>query len=269
MIKIKEILDNADAIVVGAGAGLSTAAGFEYGGRTFMDNFKYMYDEYGYQDMYSAGFHDFETLEEKWAYWAKMIFLTRYNDDGKPLYRQLYELVKDKNYFVITTNVDHQFQKTGFDKNRLFYMQGDYGLFQCSNACHNKTYDNKEIVLQMIKETKKNRIPSYLVPLCPVCHSPMTTNLRCDQYFVEDEGWHKAKDRYDSFLQKYKDKQIVFLEIGVGFSTPVWIKYPFMKMTYANKKALYICVNDTKQYIPDEIKKQSLIIADINDLFFS
>lgn len=267
MNKIKEILDSAEAIVIGAGAGLSTAAGFEYGGKTFMDNFKYMNELYGYKDMYSAGFHFFDTEEEKWAYWSKMIFLNRYNDDGKPLYKQLYNLVKDKNYFVITTNVDHQFQKAGFDKNRLFYMQGDYGLFQCSNACHNKTYDNYDLVMQMIRETKNHRIPSYLVPHCPVCHKEMTTNLRCDEFFVEDEGWHNGKHRYDDFIKENKKKKIVFLELGVGYSTPTWIKYPFMNMTYNNKNATYICVNKDEEFIPDEIVKQSILVTDINDLF--
>lgn len=267
MDKIRRLLDEADAIVIGAGAGLSMAAGFEYGGKTFMDNFRYMYDEYGYQDMYSAGFHEFDTLEEKWAYWAKMIFLNRYNDDGKELYRRLYELVKDKNYFVITTNVDHQFQKVGFDKKRLFYMQGDYGLFQCGRACHDKTYDNKEIVLEMIKQTKNHRIPSYLVPRCPVCNAPMTTNLRCDQYFVQDKGWYDAKERYESFLKENKNKKVVFLELGVGFSTPVWIKYPFIKMSLENKKATYICVNATEAFVPPELKGRSIALSDVNELF--
>lgn len=266
MKKVLDILDEADAIVIGAGSGLSSAAGFEYGGKTFMDNFKYMYDLYGYQDMYSAGFHNFDTLEEKWAYWSKMIYLNRYNDDGKELYKKLYHLVQGKNYFVITTNVDHQFQKAGFDKNRLFYMQGDYGLFQCSHACHNKTYDNKELVIQMINETKNHKIPSYLVPRCPVCHKPMTTNLRCDQYFVQDEGWYKAEKRYEDFLAKYKNKKIVFFEIGVGYMTPTWIKYPFMRMTYENKNATYICVNKDAFVLP-EISKQTVAIDDVNNLF--
>lgn len=267
MNRIKKLIDEADAIFIGAGAGLSTAAGFEYGGRTFMENFKYMHDRYGYVDMYSAGFHRFKSEEEKWAYWAKMIYLNRYSDDGKPLYRKLYELVKDKNYFVITTNVDHQFQKSGFDKNRLFYMQGDYGLFQCSRACHDKTYDNKDMIMEMIKNTKDHRIPSSLIPRCPVCNEVMTTNLRCDEYFVEDKGWHESKARYDTFIKENKNKKILLLEIGVGFSTPIWIKYPFMNMTYNNEKATYVVVNESESYIPKELKKQSLAIRDIGLLF--
>ena len=258
--KLKELLFNADAIVIGAGAGLSTAAGFEYDGKTFLDNFRYMHDLYGYNDMYSAGFHHFASLEEKWAYWAKMIFLNRYNDNGKELYRRLYELVKDKNYFVITTNVDHQFQKAGFDKNRLFYMQGDYGLFQCSRACHNKTYDNEEMIKAMISHTENHKIPFSLIPRCPVCGAPMITNLRCDDLFVEDKGWHKAKHRYEAFIKENQHKRIVFLELGVGYSTPIWIKYPFLRMTLANPKATYICIDKGYIYIPEEIKHQCIAI---------
>lgn len=265
--KLIELLNNAEAIVIGAGAGLSSAAGFEYGGETFLKNFQYMHDLYGYNDMYSAGFHSFTSLEEKWAYWAKMIYLNRYVDHGKELYKRLFQLVKDKNYFVITTNVDHQFQKAGFDKQRLFYMQGDYGLFQCSKACHNKTYDNEEIIKNMIAHTENHKIPSSLIPRCPVCGAPMTTNLRCDDLFVQDEGWYKAKRRYEAFIQENKNKRIVFLELGVGYSTPVWIKYPFMRMTLANPNATYICVDKGYIYIPDEIKNQTIAIqADIQDV---
>lgn len=267
MNKIKELLDKADAIIIGAGSGLSAAAGFEYGGKTFMDNFKYMYDKYGYTDMYTAGFHNFKNSEELWGYWAKMIYLNRYSDNGKPLYKKLFNLVKDKNYFVITTNVDHQFQKAGFDKSRLFYMQGDYGLFQCSKACHKKTYDNQNQIMKMIKETKDNKIPTYLIPKCPVCGSEMTTNLRKDNYFVEDRGWYKAKANFDKFIKENSSKRIVFLEIGVGFNTPTWIKYPFIYYTYNNKNATYILVNNQETYIPKEIKKQSILVEDINTLF--
>lgn len=257
-----KLINDADAVVIGAGAGLSSAAGFEYGGKTFMDNFKYMYDEYGYQDMYSAGFHDFDTEEEKWAYWSKMIYLNRYKFGAKDLYKRLLKLVENKDYFVITTNVDHQFQLAGFDKTRLFYMQGDYGLFQCSKPCSKETYDNKEYVLKMVEQIKDNKIPSSLIPKCPKCGRVMTTNLRCDDTFVEDIGWHNAKHRYDEFILKNKDKKILFLELGVGFSTPVWIKYPFIQMTYQNKNAKYICIDYSNPYVPNEIKNQSYSVKD-------
>ncbi len=264
---LRKRIDDAEVVVIGAGAGLSAAAGFEYGGKTFMDNFKYYYDTWGYTDMYSTGFHPFKTLEEKWAYWSKMIYLNRYRYSAMPLYKRLFDLVKDKNYFVITTNVDHQFQLAGFAKERLFYMQGDYGLFQCSKPCHSKTYDNKEYILKMIENIKDYKIPSELVPKCPVCGRPMETNLRCDDQFVEDEGWHKAQKRYTDFINKHKNKKLLYLELGVGYSTPVWIKYPFIKLTYNNPKATYVCIDKGFIQIPEDIKEQTLIInKDINEV---
>lgn len=243
-------------------AGLSSAAGFEYGGKPFLDNFKYMHDLYGYNDMYNAGFHSFNTLEEKWAYWSKMIYLNRYKEKSTPLYERLYKLVSNKNYFVITTNVDHQFQKAGFNKERLFYMQGDYGLFQCSLPCHNKTYDNEQIIKQMIKSTKNNKIPTSLIPKCPKCGRVMTTNLRCDNSFVQDEDWYAVENRYNNFINKFGREKILFLELGVGNSTPVWIKYPFMKMTYLNKNATYVCVDKRLAAVPKEIKGQTILIKE-------
>ena len=256
--KLKKLIDEAEAIVIGAGAGLSTAAGFEYGGDFFKEYFPEMH-KLGYEDMYSAGFHHFDSSEEKWAYWAKHIFYTRYQG-VKKLYKDLLDVVKDKNYFVITTNVDHQFQLAGFDKNRLFYTQGDYGLFQCSTPCHNKTYDNEDFIHKMLKETKDNQIPSYLIPKCPICGKEMTTNLRCDDKFVEDDGWHKAAKNYQNFLEDNKNKKILFLELGVGWNTPVIIKYPFIRMTYQFNNAYYACINKGDNYVPDEIKSKSLIV---------
>ncbi len=260
--QLKKLINECEAIVIGAGSGLSTAADFEYGGKTFMDNFKYMYDNYGYKDMYSAGFHWFDSEEDKWGYWSKMIYLNRYKTEAKTLYTKLLNIVKDKNYFVITTNVDHQFQKASFDKNKLFYMQGDYGLFQCSKPCHKKTYDNKELVLSMVNNQENNKIPSSLIPKCPKCGAVMTTNLRCDDTFVEDDGWHKAQNNYIKFINENRKKKILFLELGVGYSTPVWIKYPFMKMTYENQNAVYVCIDMGYQEVPKEIVKQSILIND-------
>lgn len=263
MVDIKKLIDEHEAILIGAGSGLSSAAGFEYGGRTFLKNFAYMHNAYGYEDMYSAGFHPFQSLEEMWGYWAKMILINRYSDEGKSLYKRLSGLVKGKDYFVITTNVDHQFQKAGFDKNRLFYMQGDYGLFQCSVPCHKKTYDNKEAILEMVRRTENHKIPSSLIPVCPVCGKPMTTNLRCDDSFVEDEGWHEAEERYQNFLKENACKKILLLELGVGLSTPVWIKYPFMRIAYLNPKATYVCIDkDPCSAIPEKIKEQSIHICE-------
>ena len=205
--QLKNLINDSQAIVIGAGAGLSAAAGFEYGGEFFKEHFSEMV-KLGYTDMYSAGFHHFDSEEAKWAYWSKHIYYSRYQG-VKQLYKDLLEVVKDKNYFVLTTNVDHQFQLAGFDKERLFYTQGDYGLFQCSKPCHNKTYDNEELVLQMFKEQKDNLIPSTLIPKCPVCGRVMETNLRSDDRFVEDDGWHKASNNYSKFINDNKDKNAI------------------------------------------------------------
>ena len=264
---LKKEIQTADAIVIGAGAGLSTAAGFTYSGERFERFFSDFEAKYGFHDMYSGGFYPFESLEEQWAYWSRFIWCNRYMDVDNGTYKRLFELVKDKDYFVLTTNVDHQFQKAGFDKHRLFYTQGDYGLWQCSEPCHQKTYDNEETVRAMFEAQKNMRVPSELVPHCPVCGKPMTMNLRSDDKFVEDEGWHKAAERYDDFLQKHEGHHILFLELGVGYNTPVIIKYPFWRMTAKNPKAVYACLNFGEAYAPDEIREQSICInGNIHDV---
>ena len=264
---LKKEIQTADAIVIGAGAGLSTAAGFTYSGERLQKNFADFVEKYGFRDMYSGGFYSFSTLEEQWAYWSRYIYINRYMDVDNGTYKRLFELVKDKDYFVLTTNVDHQFQKAGFDKHRLFYTQGDYGLWQCSEPCHQKTYDNEETVRAMFEKQRDMRVPSELVPHCPVCGKPMSMNLRADDTFVEDEGWHRAAERYDEFLRRHEGLHILFLELGVGMNTPVIIKYPFWKMTYANPKAVYACLNFGEAYAPDEIRGQSICInGDIHSI---
>ena len=265
--RLKKEIQTADAIVIGAGAGLSTAAGFTYSGERLQKYFSDFVDKYGFRDMYSGGFYPFETPEEQWAYWSRYIYINRYMDVDNGTYKTLFELMKDKDYFVITTNVDHQFQKAGFDKHRLFYTQGDYGLWQCSEPCHQKTYDNEETVRAMFEAQKNMRVPSELVPHCPVCGKPMSMNLRADDTFVEDEGRHKAAERYDEFLRRHEGLHILFLELGVGMNTPVIIKYPFWKMTYANPRSVYACLNFGEAYAPDEIAEQSVLInGDIHSI---
>ncbi len=258
--KAKIEIQNADAILIGAGAGLSTSAGFTYSGKRFQDNFPDFIKKYGFKDMYSAGFYPYETLEEHWAYWSRYIFINRYQDAPKNVYQDLYRLVRKKDYFVLTTNVDHCFQKAGFDKHRLFYTQGDYGLWQCSRPCHNKTYDNEVLIKKMVAEQEHMRIPSELVPRCPVCGAPMSMNLRADNTFVEDKGWHMAADRYQAFIRHHKDWKMVYLELGVGGNTPGIIKYPFWQMTAANPEAVYVCVNYGEAVCPQEIEGQSVCI---------
>ena len=265
--RLKKEIETADAIVIGAGAGLSTAAGFTYSGERFERFFSDFEAKYGFNDMYSGGFFPFETPEEMWAYWSRFIWCNRYMDIDNGTYKRLFELVKDKDYFVISTNVDHQFQKAGFDKEKLFYTQGDYGLFQCSEPCHDQTYDNEAMVKDMIEFQEDMKIPSELIPKCPKCGKPMTMNLRSDDKFVEDEGWHRAAERYDDFLRKHEGKHILFLELGVGYNTPVIIKYPFWKMTAKNPNAVYACMNFGEAYAPDEIRGQSICInGDIHEV---
>lgn len=257
----KEKIASADAILVGAGAGLSTAAGLIYDGEDFRKNFADFIAKYHFPDLYNGGFGPFENDLEMWAYWSRFIAMERYEPGPLPLYQELFSLLKDKNYFVLTTNVDHCFQKAGFNKGRLFYTQGDYGLFQCSRPCHNKTYDNEAAIKAMLKEQKSMQIPPRLLPKCPICGAPMTTNLRSDNRFVEDEGWHQAEDRYEMFLaDNYNDKSIVYFEIGVGDNTPAIIKYPFYRLTAKNSKATYIYANLKRSNPPMEIEGQTIAL---------
>lgn len=260
--RIYELIKNADAVIIGAGSGLSTSAGFVYDGERFNKYFHDFAEKYGFTDMYSGGFYHYKTLEERFAYWSRYIYYNRYVDAPKPVYKELLELVEDKNYFVLTTNVDHCFQKAGFDKERLFYTQGDYGLFQCSKPCHSETYDNEEIILRMMEQQNDMRVPTELIPHCPKCGSIMTMNLRADDTFVEDEGWHEACRRYEKFINDNKDKKILFIELGVGYNTPGIIKYPFWRMTNSFDKSFYVSINYGEAYVPDEIKDKAICIDD-------
>ena len=267
---LKAALQDCDAVVIGAGAGLSTAAGFTYTGERFEQHFSDFAQKYGIQDMYSGGFYPFPTQEEFWAYWSRYIFINRYQDAPKPVYEDLLKLIQDKDYFVITTNVDHCFQKAGFDKKRLFYTQGDYGLFQCSEPCCQETFDNETVIREMFKRQKDMKIPTELLPFCPRCGKPLTMNLRSDNKFVEDEGWHRAAERYENFLHTREGGKILFLELGVGYNTPVIIKYPFWQMTARNPNATYICINQGQAVCPQKIEKRSICMdADIGQVLQS
>lgn len=261
--KIKQLIEainTSEAIIIGAGSGLSTSAGFTYSGKRFEQYFGDFIKKYHFQDMYSAGFYPFETLEEYWAYWSRYIYYNRYVSAPKNTYQKLFKVINNKDYFVITTNVDHQFQQAGFDKQRLFYTQGDYGLWQCSVPCHQQTYDNEKIVKEMVKKQQNLKIPTDLIPRCPICNKPMTMNLRCDQRFVQDKYWYQAKKRYQNFINKHHNSKILYLELGVGNNTPAIIKYPFWQMTYQNPNATYACINFNDAYAPKEIQKRSICI---------
>ena len=265
--RLKAALRDCDAVVVGAGAGLSTSAGFTYAGERFERYFSDFAAKYSFTDMYSGGFYPFDTPEEYWAYWSRYIFINRYIDAPKPVYDALLELVRDKDYFVVTTNVDHCFQKAGFDKKRLFYTQGDYGLLQCSGPCCQETFDNEALVREMVERQENMKVPAELVPKCPHCGKPLTTNLRADDKFVEDEGWHRAAERYQNFLRTRDGQKVLYWELGVGFNTPIIIKYPFWRMTLANPQATYACVNFGEAAAPREIQTQSICInADIGEV---
>ncbi len=281
--KLKEKIAEADAVFIGAGAGLSTAAGFVYSGERFEKYFADFHAKYGFTDCYSGGFYPFPNNETFWGFWARNIYINRYMETESETYKDLLRVVKDKDYFVLTTNVDHQFQLAGFDKKRLFYTQGDYGLWQCSEPCHQETYDNEEAVYEMLlatgflkkvgdeyevdfdnQENWKMEIPSELIPTCPHCGKPLSMNLRADDTFVQDEGWYAASERYSDFVRRHQNLNVVYLEFGVGMNTPVIIKYPFWRATNANPKATYACLNYGEAYAPMEIAKQSICMdADI------
>jgi len=267
---LKAALQDCDAVVIGAGSGLSTSAGFIYTGERFEKYFSDFAAKYGIRDMYSGGFYPFPTKEEVWAYWSRYIYINRYMDAHEPVYDNLLKLVADKDYFVITTNVDHCFQKAGFDKKRLFYTQGDYGLFQCSEPCCQETFDNEMIIREMVKRQENMKVPTELLPVCPHCGKPLTMNLRCDDTFVEDEGWHKAAERYENFLRTRNEQKILFLELGVGYNTPVIIKYPFWQMTARNSGATYACINQGQAVCSQEIEQRSICMnADIGQVLQS
>lgn len=283
--RLRAAIKDADTIIVGAGAGLSTSAGFVYTGERFDRYFKDFADAYHFTDMYSGGFVMMQYAPEiSWAYWARYVYINRYTKTPKPVYEDLLELIKDKDYFVITTNVDHCFQKAGYDKRRLFYTQGDYGLWQCSKPCHYKTYDNEETIVKMVLAQRyridedgsllppengipKMTVPSDLIPHCPVCGEPMSMNLRADDTFVQDEGWYAASERYSEFLRRHKNRKALFLDAGCGFNTPTIFKVPYWQMTEEWPDAMYACLNYGQAFAPDEIKDKSICInGDIGEI---
>lgn len=253
------LISSAERIIIGAGAGLSASAGLTYSGERFYKYFSDFAQKYGIRDMYSGGFYAFKTLNEYWAWWSRHIWYNRYDCPVGEVFGLLLNMVKDKQYFVITTNVDHLFQRAGFDKSRLFYTQGDYGLLQCSRPCRKLTYDNKEQIERMVREQRDMKVPDEFIPRCPVCGRPMTVNLRADDTFVEDSGWYAAAQRYENFVRGCKGKNTVLLELGVGGNTPVIIKYPFWAMS-RDEGAAYICINKGEAFAPDIIGDRAVCL---------
>lgn len=260
MERAASFFDQADAVLIGGGAGLSAAAGLTYGGKRFTDHFREFIEKYGsanMPDMYAAGFYPFSTEEERWGYWSKHVLVNRIEPEALPLYRELFEMAGSKEHFVLTTNVDHQFWKAGFSDENIFATQGDYGLMQCQRGCHPKTYDGIELFKKMNEVRRDCRIPADMVPRCPVCGGPMAMNLRCDQYFVEDEHWNQAAERYGEFLEKFQKKNVVLLELGVGFNTPTIIRFPFEKMMDQNRKWTMIRLNLEEAVIPEHLSARA------------
>lgn len=262
IFRLYKAIKQSEAILIGAGAGLSTSAGFVYDGVRFQKYFSDFEEKYGFHDMYSGGFYPFPTQEAYWAYWSRFIWVNRYMDAPKPVYRDLLELVRGKDYFVLTTNVDHCFQKSGFDQKRLFYTQGDYGLFQCSEPCCQETWDNEGAVKDMIEWQENMSIPTELIPRCPRCGKPLTMNLRSDDKFVQDRGWYQAAERYEDFLRRHQKGRVLYLELGVGFNTPGIIKYSFWHRTEKNPQAVYACINLGQAFCADTIQRQAICIDD-------
>ena len=265
--KLKEEIENSEYILIGAGAGLSTSAGFLYDGKRFEDNFKDYIKKYGFTDMYSAGFYNFPTLEEYWAYFSLYVYINRYDIEENENYLNLYNIVKNKNYFVITTNVDGRFADSKFDKDKIFAVQGDFSLFQCSKPCRQETFYNEKYIREMIKYKKEMKIPTELIPKCPYCGRNMSMNLRADSTFVQDKNWDKQKSKYENFLKNSDNSKILFLELGVGFNTPSIIKYNFWRMTLNNKKSVYASINLGECYSASDIEERSICIdADISEV---
>ena len=262
--EFKNALESAEAVVIGAGAGFSDAAGIKYVGKRFTDNFQDFIKKYNMEDLYTSSFYPFKTQEERWAYWAKHVSLNRFETPATNLYTDLFDLVRDKNYFIITTNVEHQFWKANFPNEKIFATQGDYGYIQCAKGCHNKLYDNDSLVANMISATKDCKIPTSLVPICPVCGGEMDINVRKDRYFVQGEDWDIAYNNYEKFIENNENKKIVFIELGVGYNTPGIIRYPFEQMTNKNDKAVLIRLN--KDYPQGPIENKSKTISFTEDM---
>lgn len=258
--QLKFLLQQAQTVLIGAGSGLSTAAGHTYTGARFYDNFADFHAKYGIPDLYSGGFYPFETVQEKWAWWSCAVMLNRYAEPDSTVHRDLCQLLQGKDFFVLTTNVDHLFQQNGFKTAQMFYTQGDYGSFQCSRACHDEVYDNQQQIERMVHAQQDMKIPMALVPICPKCGAEMDMHLRKDDTFVQNAQWYAACERYDQFVQSCADKAVVYLELGVGQNTPAIIKHNFWRQTYRNPHATYVCINQGEAYAPDEIAARSLCI---------
>lgn len=261
MLRLKKAFCEADAILVGAGSGLSAAAGYRFDGPRLQAHFADFVEKYGMADMYTGCFARFESREERWAYWSRWAWINRYEPIPKDTLSVLRALLDGRDYFVLTTNIDHTFQRAGYPKDRLCYTQGDFGLFQCAVPCHENTYDNKDVLEQMVKQEKDGKVPTALIPHCPRCGAEMDFNLYWDDRFVRDEGWHIAHDRYLDYVDAHRSGKVLFLELGVGYNSPGVIKYPFWRFTMQNPQAIFASVNRDQPSYPEEIADRAIVIS--------
>ena len=274
--KLVSYISKSKAIIIGAGAGLSTSAGFYTSGERFQKYFFDFQKKYHLKDMYSGSFYPYSDKSEYWGFMSRNIYLNRFSPFPKKTFNILYEIFKDKNYFILTTNVDHLFQRAGFDKNRMYYMQGDMGLLQCKKPCHTKNYENEQLIRDMlidqgftfdekgeliVGQNIKTKISEKLIPKCPVCGGEMDFNLRIDNNFVQDEGWYEHQKLYSDFMDKYQNDDILYIELCVGYNTPSIIKYNFWSQVSSNKKARFVSINLEESEVPEKIRNRSLVIA--------
>lgn len=267
--KAADLIKNSDKILIGAGAGMSASGGISYADEVLFKKWFPRYYSMGMRslvDMQSIFWNvDEKNARSYWGYWANHIKHIRYDSPALKPYIDLFKLVKDKNYFVITTNVDGQFGKAGFAKKKIFEPQGEYALFQCDKPCKKEVFDNKEMINKMISNMDTNimKIREEDIPRCPYCKRLLKPNLRIDDSFVEEPHLVNL-DSYENFIHSSKKDSLVLIELGVGFDTPVIIRYPFQNIVYNYPNSSLIRINLDYADVPCEIENRSVSIkADI------
>ena len=257
--QLAALIQESDAIVVGIGAGMSAADGFLYIGERFEHAFPDFIEKYQLLDMLQASLYDFEDWEEYWAFQSRFVALNYLDQPLGASYVYLRELLAQKPHHIITTNADNAFAIAGYDSNNVFHIQGEYALWQCSNHCHQQTYRDDAKIRQMIAEQTNMRIPSELIPRCPKCNAPFEINKRNEEKgMVEDADFHAQAKRYHAFLDAHSKGKVLYLEIGVGHTTPQFIKHPFQQRVAENPDALFVTLNHKHYRIPLAIRPQTV-----------
>lgn len=254
-----ELVDEAEAIVIGIGAGMSAAAGFTYVGKRFTDAFPDFISKYRFFDMLQASLFEYEDLQEYWAFQSRFSLLNFFDQPVGQAYLNLRKIIKGKNYHIITTNADNAFYAAEYDMDKVFRIQGEYGLWQCVNHCHQQTYQNEALIREMVEKQSHMKVPKELVPYCPKCGAPLEVNKRTiEKGMVEDSHFHEQKHRYEQFINDNNGKKVLYLEIGVGHTTPQLIKQPFQQMTEDNEQALFVTMNQKDYFIPRNIRSRTI-----------